>query len=271
MNAGRGGTTRRGFLQGAGIAGLAIGSAAVLPLFGADGAQQDPSQCRATDVSDSDPRLVISNWPAYIDPRKKTTSTLAVFQEQTGITVDYTDDVNDNAEFFAKVRNQLGACEPIDRDMMMLTDWMAARMISLGWIQPLDKAAVPNLHKNLIEPLRNRQWDKDLTYHAPWQSGLTGIAYNAAKTGEIKSFEELLTREDLKGRITLLSEMRDTMAFMLRTVDADPDDFTGDEWANAIDKLAGVVSERPDPRVHRQRVHPGPHGRQHRGLRGVVR
>lgn len=242
MDAGRGGTTRRGFLQGVGVAGLAIGSAAVLPLFGTAGAQQDPAQCRARDRSEQDRRLIVSNWPAYIDPRRKETSTLAVFQQQTGITVDYTDDVNDNAEFFAKVRNQLGACEPIDRDMMMLTDWMAARMISLGWIQPLDKTKVPNLHANLIEPLRNRQWDPDLDYHAPWQSGLTGIAYNAGKTGEVRSFEELLTRADLKGRITLLSEMRDTMGFMLRTVGADPRRFTDEQWGNAIDKLAGVVS-----------------------------
>ena len=241
MNAGRGGTTRRGFLQGAGIAAFGIGSAYALTLFDAEGAQQDPASCTTRDLSGSDPRLVISNWPAYIDPRKKSTSTLAVFQEQTGITVDYTDDVNDNAEFFAKVRNQLGACEPIDRDMMMLTDWMAARMISLGWIQPIDKAKVPNLHANLIKPLRNRQWDPDLTYHAPWQSGLTGIAYNAAKTGEVRSFEELLTREDLKGRITLLSEMRDTMAFMLRVVGANPDEFTETQWGNAIDRLQEVV------------------------------
>ena len=91
-----------------------------------------------------------------------------------------------------RCKNQLGSCEPIKRDMIVLTDWMAARMIGLGWIQPLDKAKVPNLHENLIEPLRDRQWDPDLTYHAPWQSGLTGIAYNAAKTGEVKSFEELL-------------------------------------------------------------------------------
>ena len=186
--------------------------------------------------------VIISNWPGYIDPMKKPTSTVSVFQDRTGITVNYTDDVNDNSEFYAKVKNQLGACEPINRDMMMLTDWMAARMISLGWIQPLDKAKVPNLHANLIEPLRNRQWDPDLEFHAPWQSGLTGIAYNAAETGEVKSFEELITRSDLKGRITLLSEMRDTMGFMLKVQGADPSDFTEDEWKDAIDRLKGVVS-----------------------------
>ena len=91
-----------------------------------------------------------SNWPAYIDPIHKPASTVSVFEQQTGISVSYTDDVNDNAEFYAKVKNQLAACQPIKRDMIVMTDWMAARMIGLGWIQPLDASKVPNLHKNLI-------------------------------------------------------------------------------------------------------------------------
>ncbi|WP_243057302.1 PotD/PotF family extracellular solute-binding protein [Nocardioides sp. SR21] len=240
----RGGVSRRTLLKGGGVVafgGLSL-AALQLPFFEVQGAQQDPKLCTAPDVSAEEMQLIISNWPGYIDPRKNPNGTFQTFQTQTGITVAYSDDVNDNAEFYAKVRNQLGACEPIDRDMIMLTDWMAARMIGLGWIQPLDKANVPNLHANLIEPLRGRQWDLDLEFHAPWQSGLTGIAYNAGKTGEVRSFEELITREDLKGRITLLSEMRDTMAFMLRIVGANPDKFTDAEWENAIDRLQQVVS-----------------------------
>jgi spermidine/putrescine transport system substrate-binding protein len=241
---GRGGLSRRGLLKaGGGVAFAGVSLAALqLPFFGVDPRKVNPADCRATDVSATDKRLIISNWPAYIDPKKNPTSTLRVFEDQTGITVDYTDDVNDNNEFYAKVKNQLGSCQTVNRDMMVLTDWMAARMISLGWIQPLDKASVPNLHANLIKPLQNRQWDPDLTYHAPWQSGLTGIAYNAAKTGEVKSFEELLTRSELNGKISLLSEMRDTMGFMLKVVGADPSNFTDDEWANAIDRLREVVA-----------------------------
>lgn len=240
---GGGGLSRRGLLKaGGGVAFAGVSLAALkLPFFSTDGAQQDPAECFAADVSDTERKLTISNWPQYIDPRKKATSTFQVFQERTGIDVTYNDDVNDNAEFYAKVRNQLSDCQPIGRDMMMLTDWMAARMIGLGWIQPLDKARVPNLHANLIEPLRNRQWDPDLEFHAPWQSGLTGIAYNASKIGEVKSFEELLTRSDLKGRVTLLSEMRDTMGFMLKVTGADPGQFTDAEWGNAIDRLQEVV------------------------------
>jgi spermidine/putrescine transport system substrate-binding protein len=236
------GPSRRTFLKGAGVTAFGLGSAAVLPLFGTPSAVQDPAKCRATDLSASDKRLIVSNWPAYLDEAEDgETNTLQDFEKATGIKVDYTDDVSDNADFFAKVRNQLGDCQPIGRDLMMLTDWMAARMITLGWVQPLDRANVPNLHKNLIPALQGRQWDKDRTYSAPWQSGLTGIAYNAKLTKEVRSFEELLSRPDLKGKITLLSEMRDTMAFMLKVTGGNPDEFTDDEWGNAIDRLRKAV------------------------------
>jgi spermidine/putrescine transport system substrate-binding protein len=236
------GPSRRTFLKGAGVAAFGIGSAAVLPLFGTPSAIQDPAKCKATDISRSEKRLVVSNWPAYLDEAEKgDKNTLEDFEARTGIKVDYTDDVSDNADFFAKVRNQLGDCQPIGRDMMMLTDWMAAKMIGLGWIQPLDADKVPNLHKNLLKPLRGRQWDPDRTYSAPWQTGLTGIAYNAKLTKPVGSFSELLTRPDLKGKITLLSEMRDTMAFMIKIEGGEPDDFSRDDWDNAIDNLRGVV------------------------------
>ena len=241
---GRGGVSRRTVLKGAGFAAFGIGSVAVLPLFGTPSAIQDPATCKAKDVSATSKKLVISNWPAYIDPpSKKQKSTLEEFEAANDLSVAYTDDVSDNAEFFAKVRNQLADCQPIGRDLMMLTDWMAAKMIGLGWIQPIAVDKVPNLHANLIEPLQGRQWDKDRTYSAPWQSGLTGIAYNAKLTKEVGSFSDLITRPDLKGKITLLSEMRDTMAFMLAIEGANPDDFTRLEWEKALVNLQSVVKK----------------------------
>jgi spermidine/putrescine transport system substrate-binding protein len=238
------GPTRRGVLRGgSAVAFLGLSAAAIkLPFFGVDGAEVDAASCVGTDISATDKKLVISNWPAYIDPRRKKTSTSSLFAQQTGVTVDYTDDVNDNSEFYAKVKNQLGSCQPVKRDMMVLTDWMAARMIDLGWIQKLDVSTIPHVTANIIEPLRNKAWDPDFSYHAPWQSGLTGIAYNSDATGEVKSFEELLTRPDLKGRISLLTEMRDTMGFLLKIVGADPGKFDEDDWHNALDKLQSVVS-----------------------------
>ncbi|UPK76561.1 spermidine/putrescine ABC transporter substrate-binding protein [Nocardioidaceae bacterium SCSIO 66511] len=233
--------SRRTLLRGAGATAFGVGSLAVLPLFDAPGTRIEAGTCVSTDLSDTQPDLIISNWPAYIDPPNKKGSTLRTFEERTGISVTYNVDYNDNAEFYAKVRNQLGACEPVKRDMFVSTDWMAARMVNSGWIQKLDASRVPNLHDNLLPSLKDKKWDPDREYSAPWQSGLTGIAYNAAKTDELKSFEELLTRSDLKGRVTLLSEMYDTMIFMLIRVGADPLDFDDTEWENAIDNLREVV------------------------------
>lgn len=237
--------SRRGLLTAGGVAAAAGISVAALdlPFFSVAGAAQDPLACRATDVSGSDPRMVISNWTGYIDPRNKPGSTLSDFTASTGIEVEYNVDVNDNAEFYAKVKNQLGSCDPIDRDLIVLTDWMAARMIGLGWVQPLDRQAVPNLHANLIPDLRGKPWDPDERYHAPWQSGLTGIAYNAAEVDEVGSFAELLTRPDLEGRVTLLTEMYDTMGFMLKVVGADPGDFTPTQWEDAMDRLRQVLAD----------------------------
>jgi spermidine/putrescine transport system substrate-binding protein len=236
------GISRRTLLKGGGTAAFAIGSLASLKLFSVPDATQDPMSCMAKDLSNTDKKLIVSNWPAYIDPIKKSTSTLQTFEQQTGIDVSYTDDISDNSEFFAKVRNQLGACQPIGRDIMILTDWMAARMINLGWIQPLDPQQIPNVRENLIPALQNRAWDPKLKFHAPWQSGLTGLAYNAKETSKVSSMDELLSRDDLKGRITLLSEMRDTMGFMLKVVGANPEKFTKDEWTKAINRLDEAVS-----------------------------
>jgi spermidine/putrescine transport system substrate-binding protein len=234
--------SRRTLLKGAGVAAFIGGSAAVLPQFSLQGAKQTPQTCPSTDLSATEHELIISNWPAYIDPRDNPNSTYAVFQKQTGISVSYSDDVNDNLEFFGKIVNQMRACQPVDRDMFMLTDWMAARMINLGWLQKLDHAKLPNVQANLLPALRHPPWDPNRDYSVPWQSGLTGIAYNANVTGEVRSFEELLTRSDLKGRVTVLTEMRDTMLFMLLVTGADPLDFTDDEWNVAIDRLSQAVS-----------------------------
>ena len=136
--------------------------------------------------------------------------TLEDFEKKSGIKVTYTADVNDNSEFYAKVRDQLGACQPCGRDIFVLTDWMAARMVRLGWIQQLDHAKIPT-STTTAQPAEGATLGPEPGLQRPLAVGLTGIAYNAKFTKEVSSFDDLLTREDLKGRITLLSEMPDTM------------------------------------------------------------
>jgi spermidine/putrescine transport system substrate-binding protein len=233
--------SRRGLLRTAGVGAMALSSGGLLASCGTSGTKQSAETCTSKDLSETEKKLVWSNWPLYIDEKGKRLPTLEDFESQTGIEVTYNTDVNDNSQFFAKVRNQLGACESTDRDMFVLTDWMAARMIDLGWIQKLDMAEMPNVEANLVDTLREPEWDPGREYSVPWQSGLTGIAYNAKFTGEVSSFEELLTRADLKGKISLLTEMGDTMGFMLKLTGADPEEFSDDEWGAALDRLGEVV------------------------------
>lgn len=237
---------RRTVLRGMSLSALGLAGGSLLTGCGIPPAKQTAGECVSTDLSAEQKTLIFSNWPSYIDEDEENSNavppTLAAFQSETGLKVNYTADVNDNAEFYAKVRDQLGTCQPCGRDLFALTDWMAARMIGLGWIQKLDHAKIPNVDRNMLKQLRSPSWDPNRDHSVPWQSGLTGIAYNAKVTKEVGSFEDLITRPDLKGRITLLSEMPDTMSFMLRVTGGNPSDFTDAQWSKALERLEDTVA-----------------------------
>ena len=240
--AGGRGLSRRGLLRGAGFGALALGSPALLDACGTKGAKVSAGSCVSKDLSSTQKSLVFSNWIGYIDPIKKAGSTLSTFEQQTGIKVDYRNgDVNDNEQFFAKVSPQLQDCKSTGRDIFVVTDYMAARMVDLGWIQKLDHSKLPNVDANLISSLKSPDWDPHRDYSVPWQSGMTGICYNSELTDPVTSFKDLLTRPDLKGKIELLTEMRDTMLFMLLLEGSDPNKFTDAEFASAIKSLQGFV------------------------------
>lgn len=238
------GLSRRTFLRGVGVSTAALGGATLLGACGTEGAKVEAGSCTSTDLSAKEKTLTFANWIGYIDPIKKPDSTLQKFQQETGISVDYKNgDVNDNETFFAKVSPQLQDCKSTGRDIFVVTDYMAARMIDLGWIQKLDHDNLPNVDANLLDLLKSPDWDPHRDYSVPWQSGMTGICYNSELTDPVTSFEQLLTRPDLKGKIELLTEMRDTMLFMLLLEGSDPEDFTDDEFAKAIARLQGYVDD----------------------------
>ncbi|MBQ1018433.1 spermidine/putrescine ABC transporter substrate-binding protein [Micromonospora sp. D93] len=236
--------SRRGLLTGT------LGSAALLTMGGSlagcgtKGAQQTEAGCISEDLSGTEKKLAFANWPQYMDVDDADESkrpSLDEFITKTGIQVTYTEDINDNNEFFGKVQNQLAACQSTDRDIIVLTDWMAARMIRLGWIQKLDLAKIPNVQANLLPSLLNRPFDTENRISIPWQSGLAGLAYNGNVTKELRTVDELLTRPDLKGKVTALSEMRDTMGLLLGSNGHDPANFTAAQFDDALNKLKKAV------------------------------
>ena len=231
----RGLVSRRTAMAGmaglAGVAGLAAcGSAGKNPTAGSTGGATTKSRVKAaTDTSDTDKLINWSNWPSYMDIDEKTKShpTLVAFTKKTGIKVNYTEDYNDNDEFYAKVRPLLEAGSDTGRDVWVSTDWMVARLIRQDYVQKFDLANIPN-HANVEDSLLNVPFDKGRLYSLPWQSGFTGIAWNPKSTGgkKIETIDQLFTDPKLKGKVTLLSEMRDTVGLTLIAMGKDPATFT---------------------------------------------
>lgn len=178
----------------------------------------------------------ISNWTAYIDPALN-----RKFTRQTGIKVTYTEDINDNNEYFAKIRPNLSKNRSIGRDGFVLTDWMASRLINeVRWVQPLVESRIPN-KANLRAALRSPGFDRERTYSLPWQSGVTGIAYNIEVTGrEVRSIEDFL---DVEGTKTVLTEMRDTIGLIMASLGIEPEEPTFAKAEPAFDFLERAVRD----------------------------
>jgi spermidine/putrescine transport system substrate-binding protein len=167
--------------------------------------------------------LRISNWPLYIDER-----TIPDFQRATGITVQYHEDINDNNEFFAKIAEPLARGQRIDRDIVVLTDWVAGRVIRRGWAAPLDDALFPN-KANLVAAEREADFDPGRRFSVPWLSGMVGLGYNPRETGrDITSVDDLFDPR-LHGRVTMVTEMRDTLGLVMLGMGRDPDHCTLDD------------------------------------------
>ena len=238
--------SRRRVMQAAGLGG-AVMVAAACGAGGDDGSSAAASPASATDQSATDKVVNWSNWPGYLDVNEESGDypSLKAFEAQTGIAVTYTDDVNDNNEFYAKVRTQLEQGQDIGRDIVVLTDWMVGLWIQNGYAQKLDKANIPNA-VNLLPKWQDVSFDPGRQYSLPWQSGFGLLGWNKAKlketlgTDSMSSLNQLFDPK-LKGRITLLSEMRDTMGCILAWQGADPANFTEDQWQAAIAELTKQI------------------------------
>jgi spermidine/putrescine transport system substrate-binding protein len=235
--------SRRQLLRRAAAGGAALTIPSILAACGSSGGgigAQTGAGAGTTSVKKTlASTLTISNWPLYIDIDEKTKKrpTVEDFQKKYPVTVKYIEDVNDNEEWFGKFQAQLAQGQPIGRDITVLTDWMAARMVRLGYVQKKDKSAIPN-EGNLVASLQHPTWDQNRDYSMPWQSGMTGIAYDPKVTGfDVTTIEQLLTDKRLKGKVTCLTEMPDTMGLIMQANGDDPTKVEADAFDRAIDTL----------------------------------
>lgn len=217
--------SRREFLIRSGLVGA--GALSLPALLAACGGGSSGGSSSAGDKT-----LFFENWPGYMDEE-----TVQLFQAATGISMKYTEAFNDNNEYFAKVQPMLAQGKKIAPDILAPTFWMADRFIQLGWAQKLDKNAIPNA-KNLRDDLVAPSWDSKNEYQMPYQTGIAGIAYNKKSTGrELKSVEDLFDPA-FKGKIGMLTEMRDTVGLTLMGMGKKLSDVkTFNDAADAFDKI----------------------------------
>jgi spermidine/putrescine transport system substrate-binding protein len=184
-----------------------------------------------TKISDS---LYFANWPLYIEEDR---GTLKEFDKEYGATVKYVEEINDNVEFFGKVRQQYAQGDSGGRDIHVVTDWMAGRMIRLGYVQRFDPAEIVTAQQNLIDRLRTPPFDPGRDFSMPWQSGFGGIIYRKDRVKrEPKSVDDLFD-PDYKGKVTMLTEMRDTLGVVAAGMGFDPETATLDQFMQAMDRI----------------------------------
>lgn len=225
--------SRRTFLAGTGGGAVALGLAACAPAANITAAE---------DISATDKTLNWSNWTLYLDQDDDANyPTLMAFEAETGIKVQYREDYDDNNTYYAKVRDQLSLGQDIGADIVTPTEWMAARWGQLGYVQELNAANIPN-KANVIDSLANPDWDPGRAKSLPWQGGFAGIAYNVDEVGEIRTVEDLW-RPELKGRVVVLSEMRDTVGLLMMANGVDiSTDWGADQFNAALDVLREQVA-----------------------------
>ncbi len=229
--------SRRGVLGAAG----ALGLGGLLAACGTGGksAGSSASAVSVEDISATDPTVNWANWTLYLDydEKSKTYPTLDQFKDKTGISVKYVEDIDGNDTYYGKVQGQLKAGQDIGQDLITLTDWMAGRVIRQGYTQELDHANIPNL-ANLLPDLKDVDFDPGRKNSVTWQTGYAGIAWNKKKFPKgLKNVSDLWDPA-LKGRVTVLDEMRDTMGLLMLDRGVDITGQWGEnEFGTALDDL----------------------------------
>jgi spermidine/putrescine transport system substrate-binding protein len=246
--------TRRRFLQGSALAGTAAflaacgtpgtgssaPSAAATSGGGASAPASAPASAAATPAQGGELRF--ANWIGYIDIAEDGSyPTINKFQDETGITVNYAEDIDDNETFFTSdLQAPLDAGLPTEWDLIVVTDWMVVRLIRLGWLEIIDTALTPNFPANLAPNYLGRSFDPDTNLAAPWQSGMTGIGFDKAKTGDLTSLDVFFS-DQYKGQLTYLSEMRDTVGLSAIKLGYDPATLTQAQFDEALAAVDAAV------------------------------
>jgi spermidine/putrescine transport system substrate-binding protein len=247
--------SRRSLFRGAGGLGAgALLAACGTPGTGGAAAPAGPSASAAPtatgpapaqDVSATEKTVAFANWTLYLDYDEATQTypSLEEFKKQSGLDVSYSEDIDGNDTYYGKIQGQLANGQDIGKDIVVFTDWMAGRMVRMGYTQALDPAAIPNA-KNLLPALRNVDFDPGRTHTLTWQSGFAGLAWSKEQVPSgLRSVSDLW-KPELKGRVEVLDEWRDTIGLIMaeQGVDISSPGWGADQFGAAVEVLEQQIA-----------------------------
>jgi spermidine/putrescine transport system substrate-binding protein len=244
--------TRRNVLRGAGAGVAGFSLASLLAACGGDGGGGggggdgngesgfDIDQIYAGEPGDT---VHFANWPFYLDQSKDSEGnvfnpSLRQFQRDTGISVDYRDVINDNAEFFGAIQPLLAGGDDPGWDIIVITNGRYfTTLVANDWIYPLDPARRPNFDANAAPWARDPFYDPGNQFGMAWQSGITGIGVNRKMVnGEVTKLDDL-ANPDKVGTSSVGMLEGDMPDFVMINLGIDPKTSGPAEWQEAADWL----------------------------------
>jgi len=252
--------TRRDVLKLMGMGAGALGVGSLLSACGVQGkAPTAGTGASTTSVADAaaaywkDKRRTgqvnWASWPLYIDTAGKGNHpSINQFEKQYGITVNYSEPIQDDASFFATIRPTLQAGQYTGYDTAVITNYgpYLIELMALGYLIPLDQSRLVNFKKHAGAKFRNPDYDPGNTYTIPWQAGFTGLAYDPAKTGQpITSWQDLLNPK-FKGKIGMLADSNELGNAAMFALGIDATHSTPADW-----KRAAAWLEKVKPNVRK--------------------
>ncbi|MDR0707031.1 MAG: extracellular solute-binding protein [Treponema sp.] len=173
---------------------------AVVALLAGCQKKSGDGNARPADGGEAPKRLHIYNWTYYTPA-----SVILKFEEEYGVTVVY-DEFASNEDMYAKI--QAGGS---GYDIVFPSGDYVSIMAKQGMLEKLDVSKLANIGN--IDPLvlEKATYDPNMEYSVPYYWGAAGIAVNTAKVPEFERSWNIFSRADLKGRMTMLDDMREVM------------------------------------------------------------
>jgi spermidine/putrescine transport system substrate-binding protein len=232
--------TRRELLRRMGRGSMYLGVMGFLAACGVQGQRRTEPEKRALPPKTGE--LVMANWPLYIDKKAGQSPTVMSFEEEHDVDMEYNVVINDNEEFFGTIREPLSQGQSTGWDIIVMTDWMIAKMARLGYLEQLHHEELPNFEANASDKFKDPFYDPGNKHSLPWAAGITGIGYDISLTErELTSVQDLFDPA-FAGRVGLFSEMRDTFGLILLSIGANPTEATVEE----VEQAQQVLLENRD-------------------------